>query len=62
MYIQKILFIEWEDIPEDEKADYEIGQIAYAGDSIGRELISLTNYDPIDLYDIDYIKIVPWKN
>ena len=59
MYIQKILFIEWEDIPEDEKADYEIGQIAYAGDSIGRELISLTDYDFIDLYDIDYIKIVP---
>ena len=59
MYLQKILFIEWEDIPEDEKADYEIGQIAYAGDSIGRELISLTKYDFIDLYDIDYIKIVP---
>ena len=59
MYLQKILFIEWEDIPDEEKSDYEIGQIAYAGDSIGRELISLTDYDFIDLYDIDYIKIVP---
>lgn len=59
MYIQKILYIELNDIPEDEKADYEIGQIAYAGDSIGRELIALTDYDPIDLYDIDYIEIVP---
>ena len=59
MYLQKILFIEWEDIPDDEKADYEIGQIAYAGDSVGRELISFTDYDFIDLYDIDYIKIVP---
>lgn len=59
MYITKILFIEWDDIPDDEKADYEIGQIAYAGDSIGRELISLTDYDPIDLDGIDYIEIVP---
>ena len=59
MFITKILFIEWNDIPEDEKADYKIGQIAYAGDSIGRELISFTDYDPIDLYDLDYIEIVP---
>lgn len=59
MYITKILFIEWNDIPDDEKADYEIGQIAYAGDSIGRELIALTDYDPIDLDGIDYIEIVP---
>lgn len=58
MYIQKILHIEWDDIPDEEKADYKIGQIAYVGDSIGRELISFTYYDPIDLYDIDYIEIV----
>lgn len=59
MYIHKVLCIEWDDIPEDEKADYKIGQIAYVGDSIGRELISFTDYDSIDLYDIDYIEIVP---
>lgn len=59
MFITKILFIEWDDIPDEEKADYKIGQIACAGDSIGRELIALTDYDPIDLYDIDYIEIVP---
>lgn len=59
MYIQKVLYIEWDDIPEDEKTDYKIGQIAYAGDSIGRELISFTEYDPLDLYDLDYIEIVP---
>ena len=59
MYIQKVLYIEWDDIPEDEKADYKIGQIAYAGDSVGRELIALTDYDPIDLDGIDYIEIVP---
>ena len=59
MFITKILFIEWDDIPEDEKADYKIGQIAYAGDSVGRELIAFTDYDPIDLDGIDYIEIVP---
>ena len=57
--MKKVLYIFWSDIPEDERADYEIGQIAYAVDSIGRELISLTDYDSIDLYDIDYIEIVP---
>ena len=59
MYIQKVLYIEWDDIPDEEKADYKIGQIAYAGDSIGRELISFTDYDSIDLDGIDYIEIVP---
>ena len=59
--MKKVLYIFWSDIPEDERADYEIGQIAYAGDSIGRELMALTDYDHIDLYDIDYIEIVPWK-
>ena len=59
MYLQKILCIEWDDIPDEEKSDYEIGQIASVGDSIGRELISFTYYDSIDLYDINYIEIVP---
>lgn len=59
MYITKILFIEWNDIPESEREDYFIGQIAYAGDSIGRELISFTDYDSIDLYDINYIEVIP---
>lgn len=59
MYIQKVLHIEWKDIPDDEKADYFIGQILEADDYELIKLAKNQGYDSLDLDDIDYIEIEP---
>lgn len=59
MFITKILYIELNDIPDEEKTDYFIGQILQADDYELIKLAKNQGYDSVDLECMDYIEIVP---
>ena len=57
MYMIKILYVSYSDIPASDRCDYFIGQKLVLGDSITRELLDVIDCN-YDLTDLDYIQIV----